>query len=311
MVGSGFTILVLAVLLAPRLKTAENLQATFLITAAIFVVVGLALFLTLFATAKEVVQRDVAKVTLKQTLQTVTKNGPLARLCLSSLFYLTAQNVVGAIVIYYARDYLAGPAYLLTVVTILTTGAVLYVGPFGPLVTRVLGKKRGFLVACVAAILGGLIVFVAGRNIPLAMVGLFVVGAGMALLNTMTWALEADTVEYGEWQTRIRTEGATYAAFSFVRKVGQAIGGALLGAALGYFGYVSATGGKPSPQSQATLDGIHLTISLLPSVIFLGALLIMTTYPLTEKRHAEIMQEIRARRIRAVAEEVAVEERVR
>src|SRR5918998_5248135 len=94
MVGSGFTILVLAVLLAPRLKTAENLQATFLITAAIFVVVGLALFMTLFATAKEAVHRDVAKVTLKQTLQTVTKNGPLARLCLSSLFYLTAQNVV-------------------------------------------------------------------------------------------------------------------------------------------------------------------------------------------------------------------------
>lgn len=116
---------------------------------------------------------------------------------------------------------------------------------------------------------------------------------------------------YGEWKTRIRTEGATYAAFSFVRKVGQAIGGALVGAALGYFGYVSATGGKPSSQSQATLDGIHLTISLLPSVIFLGALLIMTAYPLTEKRHAEIMQEIRARRIPAAAEKAAGEESIR
>jgi glucuronide carrier protein len=144
------------------------------------------------------------------------------------------------------------------------------------------------------------------------MVGLFVVGAGMALLNTMTWALEADTVEYGEWKTHIRTEGATYAAFSFVRKVGQAIGGALVGAALGYFGYVSATAGsKPPPQSQETLDGIQLTISLLPSVIFLGALLIMTSYPLTERRHAEIMQEIRDRRIRAAAEQAAIEESVR
>ena len=49
----------------------------------------------------------------------------------------------------------------------------------------------------------------------------------MALLNTMTWALEADTVEYGEFKTGIRTEGATYAAFSFTRKVGQAVGAAI------------------------------------------------------------------------------------
>ncbi|MFP5286541.1 MAG: glycoside-pentoside-hexuronide (GPH):cation symporter [Thermoanaerobaculia bacterium] len=309
MVGSGFTILVLAVLLAPRLKSASDLQSTFLITAAVFVVVGMAFFMTLFFTAKEVVHREVAQVTVKQTIQTVTKNGPLARLCLSSLFYLTAQNVIGAIVIYYARDYLAGPALLLTVVTIVTTGAVLYVGPFGPLVTKTLGKKRGFVIACGAAIVGGLIVLVAGRNIPVALLGLFVTGVGMALLNTMTWALEADTVEYGEWKTHIRTEGATYAAFSFTRKVGQAIGGALVGAALGYFGYVSAAkGSKPPPQSEATLNGIHLTISLLPSAIFLGALLIMATYPLTEQRHAEIMQEIRDRRIRAAAEEVGVAE---
>ncbi len=306
MVGSGFTILILSVLLAPRLKTAENLQAVFLITASIFVVVGMAFFMTLFFTSKEVVHREVAKVTIKQTVQTVTKNGPLALLCLSSLFYLTAQNVVGAIVIYYARDYLNGPAFLLTVVTIITTGAVLYVGPFGPFVTRTLGKKRGFMIACLLTAVGGAIVLVARTNIPFAMVGLFIIGASMALLNTMTWALEADTVEYGEWKTHIRTEGATYAAFSFTRKVGQAIGGALVGAALGYFGYVSAVKGKAQPQSEAAVNGIHLTISVLPAVLFLGAFLIMAFYPLTEKRFGELMEVIRSRRIQHAAEETGM-----
>jgi len=46
-------------------------------------------------------------------------------------------------VIFYARDYLGSTAALLTLVTIITTGAVLYVGPFGPWVTRILGKKGG------------------------------------------------------------------------------------------------------------------------------------------------------------------------
>jgi glucuronide carrier protein len=297
MVGSGFTILILAVVLAPRLKAAENLHATFLITAAVFVLVGMALFMTTFFTAKEVVSREVARVSFRQTIQTVTKNGPLARLCLSSLMYLTAQNIIGAIVIFYARDYLGSTAALLTLVTIITTGAVLYVGPFGPWVTMALGKKRGFLIACGGTLVGALIVYLAGTNIPMAMVGLFVIGASMALLNTMTWALEADTVEYGEWKTHIRTEGATYAAFSFTRKVGQAAGAALAGAALGYYGYVSAVDGKPQPQSQSTLDGIHVTTAVLPAVFFLAAMLIMWSYPLSEERFREILGQIRDRRI--------------
>jgi len=105
---------------------------------------------------------------------------------------------------------------------------VLYVGPFGPAITRRLGKKRGFLVACVTTIGGSLIVLVAGTRIPIALVGLFIIGVGMGVLDTMTWALEADTVEYGEWKTGIRTEGATYAAFSFTRKVGQAVGASIV-----------------------------------------------------------------------------------
>ena len=242
----------------------------------------MAFFMTTFFTAKEVVERDVPRVSFKQTIQTVTKNGPLARLCASSLMYLTAQNIVGAIIIFYARDYLGGTASLLTLVTIITTGAVLYVGPFGPWITKVLGKKRGFILACVGTLIGAVIVYLAKTNIPMAMVGLFVIGASMGLLNTMTWALEADTVEYGEWKTHIRTEGATYAAFSFTRKVGQAAGASLAGAALGYYGYVSAVDGKPQPQSESTLDGIHVGDRRSAGRVLPVALLIMWSYPLTE-----------------------------
>jgi len=130
----------------------------------------------------------------------------------------------------------------------------------------------------------------------------------MALLNTMTWALEADTVEYGEWKTHIRTEGATYAAFSFTRKLGQAVGASLAGAALGYYGYVSAVDGKAQPQSESTLDGIHVATAVLPAAFFLAALVIMWSYPLTEARFAEILEQIRARRVAAAAKEVGVAE---
>ena len=298
MVGSGTTILLLAVVLAPQIKASDNLALTFLVTATVFLVIGAILFFITFATARETVIRDVAQVSLKQTLQTVTKNGPLARLCASSLFYLTGQNIVSALGIYIANDILsqyAGGNWLASVVTIITTGAVIYVAPFGPLVTRLLGKKRSFMIAAAGAVVGNMLFFVSG-NLIFALVGLFFLGVGMALLNTMTWALEADTVEYGEYQTGIRTEGATYAAFSFIRKVGQAIGAAIAGYALAWAGYNGALKGTGRPQDGAVLDRMQQAAGLLPAVCFIVALLIMATYPLTEARFKEIVQGIQARR---------------
>jgi glucuronide carrier protein len=304
MVGSGSTVLLLAVVLAPQLKASNNLAVTFLVTAGVFLVIGTALFMITFVTARETVIREVAQVSFKQTIETVTKNGPLARLCLSSFFYLTGQNIVSAMGIYIANNILSqytGGNWLATVVTIITTGAVIYVGPFGPVVTRRLGKKRGFIIAGVGALAGSALFFVSG-NLLFALVGLFFVGVGMALLNTMTWALEADTVEYGEFRTGIRTEGATYAAFSFTRKAGQAVGAAIAGYALAWAGYNGALKGTGKPQAPEVLDRMQQAAGLLPFLFFLVALLIMATYPLTEARFKEIVQSIQANRARRLAQ---------
>lgn len=309
MVGSGVTILLLSVLLAPQIKGAENLQATFLIVALIFLVLGVGMFGATFVTSREKVYREVEKVSLRETVATVRQNGPLLRLCASSFFYLSGQNVISALGIYLANDvlsrYVNGPgAWLATVVTVITTGAVIYVGPFGPVVTRRLGKKRGFDIGCVVAIVGG-VLFGFSDALWLALVSLFLIGFGMALLNTMTWALEADTVEFGEYKTGVRTEGAAYAAFSFTRKVGQAIGAAAASYALAVVGYQSSTAGG-APQPEPVTSGIQTATAIVPGVFFLIALLIMSTYPLTEDRFREIMTGIarnRARRHRELHSE--------
>ena len=217
MVGSGFTILVLSLFLAPAIKSANNLQHTFLVTSVAFFVVGSIFFAITFFTSKEVVYREVEKVSLRDTIETVKNNGPLVRLCGSSLFYLTGQNVVSAMGAYLGIDMLGRLSdgnWLTSAIMVITTGAVLYTGPFGPMVTRHLGKRNGFAVASAVAAAGLLIFWIGNSllaNLWVGLLGLFITGASMAVLNTMTWALEADTAEYGELKTGIRTEGATYA----------------------------------------------------------------------------------------------------
>ncbi|WP_051866935.1 glycoside-pentoside-hexuronide (GPH):cation symporter [Corynebacterium atypicum] len=309
MVGSGFTILVLAILLAPRIKAAENLQSTFLLTSIVFLIVGSIFFMITFFTAREKVEREVEKVSLKETLETIRHNGPLVRLCLSSLFYLTGQNVVSAMGIYIGLDLLGqftDGNWAPTVVTIITTGAVLYMGPFGPMVTRTLGKKHGFMYSALAAVIGLVIFWLSTayiNNLWLALLGLFLTGAGMALLNTMTWALEADTVEYGEMKTGIRTEGATYAAFSFTRKVGQGIGMALAGWVLTLSVYVKRpAGGAHVPQAEEVISSMGLWLTIFAGGCFVLAFLVMSSYPLTEAKFQEILNKIKHDREQREAE---------
>jgi glucuronide carrier protein len=116
-------------------------------------------------------------------------------------------------------------------------------------------------------------------------------------VNIVVWALEADTVEYGEWKTGVRSEGIIYSLFSFTRKTGQAIGGALAGYAIAWGGY----NGHAAQQSAQAVLGIQIAAGLIPAVLAIAAGVIMFFYDLTDERHAKIVAEIRERHVQAGA----------
>ena len=111
------------------------------------------------------------------------------------------------------------------------------------------------------------------------------------MVLTVMWALEADTVEYGEWKTGVRIEGLTYSLFSFTRKCGQAIGGSIPAYLLATAGYAPSV-----PATDAVKTAIMGGFSLAPAVCFTAALLLMSFYPLTDGRFKDIMREIVERR---------------
>ena len=104
-----------------------------------------------------------------------------------------------------------------------------------------LRQERVYICSSLLTVIGGAIVFFTPAEPGLARIhrpGAQPRGR-RSLVNMLVWALEADTVEYGEWKTGVRTEGITYALFSFTRKTGQAVGGALAAYALALGGYKS------------------------------------------------------------------------
>ena len=107
-----------------------------------------------------------------------------------------------------------------------------------------------------------------------------------------------DVIDSHELMTGRREEAIGYAAFTFMRKIGQAIA-AVVPLLLAAVGYVAGKGyGGQSPE---TVDGIYLIATVVPLVMFALMLVLMLLYPLNKRRDAEMREKLAA--LRAEREE--------
>lgn len=288
-VGAAAAIIMLSLVVAPLIETSDDLQRSLTLVMVVFAVLGAALFVYLFRTSREVVVRSAATVGVRETLTQVRRNRPLLLLCLSTLAVLTGMFVVQTLQVYYARDVLGSANYVIVLIVVSTAGMFLG-APILPWIVRRIGKRRGYLIAGAVSAVGGVGIALSPPSVPILAIASFAVfGFGMAVVQSLMWPLQADTVEYGEWRTGSRTEGTNYAVLSFTRKVGQGIGGALAAWGIGLGGYV-AGGGAQTPMA---LDTIRLLTGLAPAVFVAIGALLMIPYPLTEERTAQIVLELR------------------
>src|SRR4029078_3948911 len=103
-----------------------------------------------------------------------------------------------------------------------------------PKAVEAIGKRHTYIVAGVIAGLAGVGGAVAPGSVPaIGIAGFGGLRLGLGAINTLIFALQPDTVDYGEWKRGVRAEGGSYSLLSFTRKAGQGIGGAIGAATIG------------------------------------------------------------------------------
>src|SRR5664279_1845894 len=187
----------------------------------------------------------------------------------------------------------AGSIFLTFIIwiTLATVIVQFLTAPFVPALVTRFGKKNLFQYCGLFTVIGGVgLFFVPGNLWWLAMLCIAVKGFGVSFINTLMFALEADTVEYGEWKTGQRTEGASYSIFSFTRKITQSIGGALGAFALALGGYITKLAAD-QVQPDSAITAIKAAIGLVPATAAILGMIAFIAYPLTEKKYREIVAE--------------------
>lgn len=271
--------------IAPLLGAGQDMQQVFTWLTITFAVVGSALYAFTGAACAEQVRGSVPRVTLSQSMAALKANSPLVILCVSSVLFVTGTSATGASQFYYLRDVMSRvdlfPLMAAAQVAITLTLAVLIPRP----VAR-WGKRAVYSAGAGLGAVGGLLVFLAPAEAPLLGVAGLVLGLlASASVSIVTWALIADTVEYGEWKTGVRVQGINYALLAATRKLGMGFGAGVVAFSLAWGGYASGVAEQPE---SATL-AIRAAAGLLPGVLVLAAVGIMYWYRLTDRKHAELV----------------------
>lgn len=213
-------------------------------------------------------------------------------LCAAALCLLISTFSVTASSLFYVRYVLNDAGLFSVMILVQMLIGSLISAPLVPVLVSRIGKKNTFLMGTFIGAMGYLCFFYfSAHSAPIALSAFAIAAVGQGMAMTVMWALEADTVEYGEYLTGVRIEGLTYSLFSFTRKCGQAIGGSIPAFILGLSGYIANQAQTPD-----VIFGIRMSISIVPLLFIIVAFIIIWFYPLTDKRFKEIVGEINERK---------------
>jgi GPH family glycoside/pentoside/hexuronide:cation symporter len=192
---------------------------------------------------------------------------------------------------YYAQYTLGNPVLVGTIMSVnFASNIVLFIF-FMPWMLKKFGKRNSVLIGFCVYLLGTLILLTNPTNFTLVVATTFIRGMGFATLVGTMYAFIADTIEYGEWKTGVRTEGLSYSAASFGQKCGTGLGGAMIGWLLAAGGYV----GGAEVQSASAMAMINFMFIWLQLILFALAIVILLFYKL-DKEYPTIIAELNQRK---------------
>lgn len=253
-------------------------------TVAVYGVLACVLLAITFATTRERAFAHEEVPGLTQTLSALKAGGwPLALLIFAFWMGMMAFTVRSAAIIYYftynvAREDLV-PLFMVSVAAFNFIGIVLV-----PAVAKRLGKRRTYLWGAFGGCLTGIALYLTPFDqIALIFIISWLGSIMFAAPTVMGWSMLPDAVDYAEYRSHVRADGAIYAAASFFQKMAMAVGGA--GAAL----ILAATGYVPNvPQTPDALWGILFMVALGPVLLFVAGAVAMLFYPLTDEKFSEV-----------------------
>lgn len=285
-------------------KDLGDQQTGWAMAVVVIAILCIILFFGCFAWTKERVKPiKEAQNPLKEDLKDLFKNKPWWILLGAGVAALVFNSIRDGATVYYFKyfvveeDYATvsffGMSFVLSGLYLALGQAANIIGVIAaaPVSNRI-GKRNTYMWAMIIATVLSVIFYWFDKE---DLIWMFVFQALISIcagsIFPLLWSMYADCADYSELKTGNRATGLIFSSSSMSQKFGWAIGTAITGWLLGFFGFQAN-----AVQSEEAISGIKMFLSFLPAVGTILSVVFISMYPLTEKKMKDITTELECKR---------------
>ena len=285
-------------------KDLGHQQTGWTMAVVVIAILCIILFFGCFAWTKERVKPiKEAQNPLKEDLKDLFKNKPWWILLGAGVAALVFNSIRDGATVYYFKyfvveeDYATvsffGMSFVLSGLYLALGQAANIIGVIAaaPVSNRI-GKRNTYMWAMIIATVLSVIFYWFDKE---DLIWMFVFQALISIcagsIFPLLWSMYADCADYSELKTGNRATGLIFSSSSMSQKFGWAIGTAITGWLLGFFGFQAN-----AVQSEEAISGIKMFLSFLPAVGTILSVGFISMYPLTEKKMKDITTELECKR---------------
>ncbi len=275
---------------------ADTLKWTYFICALVFTIVSIPMFFYGFKHTKERFTSTDTPPSLGHNLKLLLKNKELLLIVISGVLGGARMVYTYTGGLYFAK-YVLKDEGLYGLITLLVVPGGLVASILVPWMTKKFTKKWAYVGVHVLGAVVMFAMYFIGYDAPwklvVCAVGLVLLGIPQGVNNIITYAMIGDTVDYLEWKTGERGEGICFAMQTLISKVGMAVGAFIGVMAFSWAGINPEATPAIQPEGEQLLWNVLI---LAGAISMVGTIIPMLFYTISEKRQAEMVAEIEARK---------------
>lgn len=285
-------------------KELTDQQTGWTLAVVVIAILCIVLFFGCFAWTKERVKPiKETQNPLKEDLKDLFKNKPWWILLGAGVAALVFNSIRDGATVYYFKyfvveeDYATvsffGMSFVLSGLYLALGQAANIIGVIAaaPVSNRI-GKRNTYIWAMIIATVLSVIFYWFDKD---DLIWMFVFQALISVcagsIFPLLWSMYADCADYSELKTGNRATGLIFSSSSMSQKFGWAIGTAVTGWLLGFFGFQAN-----AVQSEEAISGIKMFLSFLPAIGTILSVVFISMYPLTENKMKDITTELEHKR---------------
>ncbi len=228
---------------------------------------------------------DIQKSSLREQVKHLLKNDQWVVLGLASVLMMIGFLVRGSIAFHYATYYLSiqNEVIFALFMSMWALGGITATFLSAFLTARFCKLKVFRYSLFLAAVVGLFMFLLVDPGDMVAGICFYFFLCLFSDINTpIFWSSISEVIDYGERKSGLRVSGLVFGSISFLQKFGMGMAGLIIGMLLAYYSYQPG-----QSQSEFTLSGISMMMSLIPATFFLFTGLVMMKFVITNDYYIE------------------------